>query len=116
MSNLIQKVENFIKDLQGDAKKIEADGPAVIAAIQKDLTSYVAPLETMLEEEFPGATVPVALGNALLQGGLTLVSDAITAAKANGLNPTSDQAFVLAIKALAALFKGKAATTTKAAT
>jgi hypothetical protein len=109
MDKVIQKLENFFKDVGVEAKKIETAGPFVIAEIQKDLASYAQPLEAMLEAEFPGCAVPLAFTNALLQGSLTLASDAIDAAAKNGLNPTSDQVFILAVKALTALFKGKPA-------
>jgi hypothetical protein len=109
LSKIVSKVESFVKDLGSEVKKIEVAAPVVIASIQKDLNEYEAPLVTMLDEEFPAATAPLALVTALLQGGLTLVSTAVTAATQNGVNPTSDQAFILAIKALISLYKGKTA-------
>ena len=108
-NSVLVEVEDFLKKVGAEAKKVEVKVPSVVATIQKDITNYVQPLEAMLVTEFPGAAVPVAFSTALLQAGLTCVSDVTTAADASGLNPTSDQAFILAVKTLISLFKSKPA-------
>jgi len=109
MANVINEVEDFLKKVGAEARKIEAKVPSVVDTIQKDLTNYAQPLEAMLVTEFPGAAVPAAFSTALLQAGLTCVADVTKAADANGLNPTTDQAFILAVKTLISLFKSKPA-------